>query len=126
MKLWLDDYRNAPDGSWHVARTVTEAIRCIHNFGSEIVEISLDHDISHYKEGDEFGYSCDETFWPVALFVGTVSDRLKLLGFTWTPKITVHSANVDAGKEMVILLDEYGLEAAHAPMGFAKDHEHPR
>lgn len=47
MKLYVDDIRNAPDETWTVARSVDSAISFISQFGAEIDEISLDHDISH-------------------------------------------------------------------------------
>jgi hypothetical protein len=38
-------FRNAPDESWTVARTITAAISAIATFHFDV--ISLDHDISH-------------------------------------------------------------------------------
>lgn len=41
MKLYVDDIRPAPEG-WQQARTVTDAIKFLSNFGNQVTEISLD------------------------------------------------------------------------------------
>lgn len=77
MKIWVDDFRDAPDDTWNVARTTEDAIRIIAMMGSHIREISLDHDIENRPE----------TFQPVAYFIG-----VKWKGKTHThPKVTIHS-----------------------------------
>jgi hypothetical protein len=43
-KLYLDDLRAPPDGSWTVARSVEAAWYHIHEYGLPI-EMSLDHDL---------------------------------------------------------------------------------
>lgn len=82
MKLFVDDYRKSPDG-WHLAKTITEAIRLL----SGIIywdAISLDHDII-YREG-KHAFS-EETFATVARYIALLpKDRL--------PKIVyIHTAN---------------------------------
>lgn len=141
-KLWIDDIRDAPDKSWTVVRTVTEAIRMIAKFRWDV--ISLDHDISHYekvgKEGwedvDQEVRACGETFQPVAYFLGEkywisrkMSDVDKLLAGGGIsdesvhlarplagPRIVIHSANPEGAREMQLILKDYGLEAPYEPI----------
>ena len=109
MKLFVDDIRPAPKG-WHLARTVTEAIRCLDTMVFE--EVSLDHDISHAVMMDNGGivsrpYPCGETFEPVARFM--VAAR-KSMGLINVEKVTVHTANpTGAQKLMRILEREYRI-----------------
>ena len=49
LKLFVDDIRPAHEG-YQQARTVTDAIKFLAMFGSEVDEISLDHDISYAVE----------------------------------------------------------------------------
>lgn len=108
MKLFVDDIRKCPKG-WHLARTVTEAIRIIDTV-DYLEEISIDHDISHDVSvpGSPImkPYPCGETFEPVVRFI------VRVYGLNWDveiPKITLHTANpVGAGK-MRELLQEVGL-----------------
>jgi hypothetical protein len=84
MKLWIDDIRDAPDDSWTVARTVTEAIRLITK--AQWDEISFDHDIEGSKE----------TYEAVAHFlawyyVANVSNRHVAPHFE--PLVMIHSGN---------------------------------
>lgn len=105
MKLWVDDIRNAPDDTWHVARTVLEAIRAIARYRTEITEISLDHDISHQVQIGNLSrpYPCDETFASVAYFIAVVYNEDS------QPKIFLHTANKVAGDEMVAMLLWHGI-----------------
>lgn len=104
MKLFIDDIRNAPDDSWTVARTVTEAIRALNRFSFD--EISLDHDISHQVTIGNLGrpYPCEECFCAVAYFIGSMSK-------TSTPKITLHTSNPVGADEMKAILKDYKLES---------------
>jgi hypothetical protein len=43
MRLFVDDMREVPDNTWHVARHVTDAIRILAT--QNVEEVSLDHDI---------------------------------------------------------------------------------
>ncbi len=79
MKLYIDDTRPAPDESWTLVRTITEAIRIIDEQWLNITEISLDYDC-----GDGV-----ETFEPVARFIDLKSSR----HFEGLPHITIHSQN---------------------------------
>lgn len=84
MKLFIDDIRDAPDDSWTVVRTITEAIRLLAT--QSVTEISLDHDISHMVSVGDVGrpFPCKETFEAVAWF---------LWQGTYQGKVTIHSAN---------------------------------
>lgn len=133
MKLWVDDIRNAPDDSWHVARTVNAAIRAMYRFKYEIKEISLDHDISHQIGMEELSrpYPCTETFQAVAYYIAElwmlernleVHGRKSGLHAATTgisPKITIHSSNPVGAREMKAILAESGIEAELRPMGRA-------
>ena len=104
-KLFVDDIRKAPDDSWHVVRTVTEAIRAIDRFEFDV--ISLDHDISHYEnldwdDCDQPVRECKETFAAVAYYIAAK------YGFSTdsshTPKVILHTANSVGGDEMAYIL----------------------
>lgn len=107
MKLYIDDIRAAPEG-WHLARTVTEAIRIL--AALEVAEVSIDHDISHrvMMEDTAHGsvvsrpYPCSETFEPVAWFLREMAKNRCL------PKITLHSANPAGAKTMAAILADCG------------------
>ena len=143
MKLFVDDIRNAPDDKWHVARTITEAIRCIRYYRDEIEEISLDHDISHQVGMGELSrpYPCGETYAAVAYFIGEVyEDRAnaKKAGVTITclgldcpertggecklvriPKIVIHSSNIIGVENIETVLAAYGIPSVIEMRGAA-------
>lgn len=105
MKLWVDDIRPAPADDWHIAKSVTEAIRALSNFDFEI--ISLDHDISHQVQVGRVSrpYPCEEGF-----SAGVID---------WNPKIIIHSSNQIAGDEIRKILEDYGLDAEFQRKGLA-------
>lgn len=107
MKLWVDDYRDAPDDTWHTARNVTQAISALYHFSTEFKEISLDHDIEHSVE----------TFLPVAMYIGLIKNNAvyHIWGLKWKPKITIHSINPVGSKEIQNVLAEYGLKSVRVP-----------
>lgn len=96
-KLWIDDVRDAPDGSWLVARKVEPAIKALRQFRP--TTISIDHDIENRPD--------DETFKPVAYFIGEMyyNDML------WADdlEVRVHSDNPVGAKEIIKILEDYGL-----------------
>lgn len=115
MKLFIDDIRNAPDESWTVARSVDSAISFISQFGDQIEEISLDHDISHQVGMGELSrpYPCVETFTAVARYMVEYylsDDRIK------NPKVTVHSSNPMGAKNIQFILQDFG-EVPYVPYG---------
>lgn len=116
MKLWVDDIRNAPDDTWHVARTALEAIRAIARYDFEV--ISLDHDISHQVTVGELGrpYPCAETFASVAYFIAE-KYHYEQDGSKTKPRIIIHSSNEVAGEEMKQVLHDAGFsQIDHVPM----------
>lgn len=120
MKLWVDDIRNAPDDTWTVARTVTSAIAIIAQWGNDMKEISLDHDISHQVSigtSLERPFPCEETFQAVAWFIAFRYSS------PFVPKITIHTSNpVGAATLDSILrtrLDFEKHELQHKHMGAA-------
>lgn len=104
MKLWVDDIRNAPDESWHVARTALEAIRAIARFDFEV--ISLDHDISHQVHMDTLSrpYPCAETFMSVAYYIALKYNMTDHPGAAVVPIVYLHTSNQVAGDEMYQVL----------------------
>lgn len=112
MKLYIDDIRNAPDDSWSVARTVTEAINFISMFGEQIEAISFDHDISYQLElnGVSRPYPSPETFIPVAHYVSEyyVNHNAKDAPY---PVCTIHSANPVGCEKIKAILNERDIDA---------------
>lgn len=95
MKLFVDDIRETPDDSWHVARTINEAIRFIARNKNNLDEISLDHDSA----------VSEETFQAVAYYIAARYAEIDGIMYH-TPKITIHSANPVGAKEIYnILID---------------------
>lgn len=121
VKLFVDDYRSVPDNSWHLAKTITEAIRILS--GPLPVEvISLDHDILlRHDRIDDFSYAVlqaakkwgyaittekseriamsDETFASVARYIALLpKERL--------PKVVyIHTANSHGARDMANILE---------------------
>ena len=94
MKLWLDDQRPAPRG-WVHARNYDEAVACIRQFGPQIVQVSLDHDLCPtHTAGD---YSDGRTGYDVLAF---------LLDQGLRPEIQFHTMNPEGLQRMTDLLDE--------------------
>lgn len=104
-KLYVDDFRDEPDATWIAARKVEQAIRLIATH--EFEEISLDHDIENRPD--------DETFKPVAYFIGEKYEGRAEYGQSY-PKITVHSVNPSGAKEIHAILKDYGLESEIKPV----------
>lgn len=123
MKLYVDDIREAPDESWTLCKTITEAASALYNFGSEITEISLDHDISFEVriEGIYRPFPSPDTFLPVAMLIGEMANGGVYLvhGAKWGLKVTIHSANPVGAERMQKMLQEYGIEPEIKPMGEA-------
>ncbi len=110
-KLWVDDYRDAPDDTWTVVRTPHEAIRLLAKF--EFEEVSLDHDIENRPD--------TETFQPVAYFLGLRWLYRTAVRDLWEVKVTIHSINPVGAREMQAILKDYGLVSAVEP--YAPDME---
>ena len=120
MKLFVDDIRNAPDETWHVARTAIEAIRAIARYDFEV--ISLDHDISHQVHLDELSrpFPCAETFASVAYYI-TAKYRpyLNAEKSPQFPRVILHTSNQVAGDEMARILEEADINIEKKYMGAA-------
>lgn len=109
MKLFVDDIRDAPDDTWHTVRTVTEAIRVIHNNTTKIKEVSLDHDISYpvNVNGLSRPYPSPETFHAVAYYIATT---YSLFDSVYLPKIILHTANPLGAHQMADTLSRFNVE----------------
>lgn len=117
MKLWVDDIRNAPDESWTVARSVDSAISFIQQFGTQITEISLDHDISHQVGMGEVSrpYPCVETFTAVARYMAEFYKET-VAEYNGVPKVTVHSSNPMGAKNIQFILKDFP-DVTYKPYG---------
>lgn len=106
LKLYVDDLRKEPAG-WHLARTVTEAIRIL-SMG-RVVHASLDHDISHSVQVGAVArpYPCEETFEPVAHYIALMS----MVPNVAVPRVTIHTANPAGALRMKGILADKGIEA---------------
>ena len=85
MRVFLDDERATPDG-WVRVYWPDEAIALLE--GSQVTEISLDHDLGD----DERGTGYDVILW--------IEEAVVLRGFV-PPKVLVHSANASAREKML-------------------------
>lgn len=103
-KLYVDDFRDPPDDSWTLVRKVQPAIKLIASFDFEV--ISLDHDIENRPD--------DETFQPVAYFIGQKYSRRGKYGEP--PKIIIHSVNPSGAKEIYNILKDYGINSEIKPV----------
>lgn len=99
MKIWVDDERPAPDGTWFHARTASDALRVLAAYRSvrdnpltqnvRVECISLDHDLGG-----------DDTTRPVVLWMAENN--------FWPDKVYVHTANV-VGREWIEgMVNRYG------------------
>lgn len=93
IKLFVDDWRDPPPG-WHLAVTITEAIRLLE--GGFVDVLSLDHDIQVSALSSVFS---EETYATVARYVAVMpKDRL--------PKVVYfHTANDGGAALMGDILD---------------------
>ena len=93
IRLWVDDQRPAPAG-WLHARTYAEAVRSIRDFGPELAEVSLDHDLNPaHSSGD---YTDRRTGYDVLAF---------LLHEGLRPVIHFHTMNPEGLRRMMDLLE---------------------
>lgn len=121
MKLYVDDLRKCPEG-WTLARTNTDAIRFLY-WNSPLEEISIDHDICVPFAGElsdgvrrrlQIG---QETFQPVVYYICIMPYEKR------PKKVTIHTANVQAGKQMVALLEDSGIFATYQQGSYTIDLE---
>lgn len=113
----MDDLRN-PDEfvgeGWHWAKTVTEAIRVLD--GVEVIEVSLDHDITHAILPNDAPRPsliyqpvvCPETYEAVARFIA----RMPVNGMI----VRIHTANPDGAKRMQNVLESRGWKVESVRM----------
>lgn len=108
MKVFVDDLRLAPDNTWTLVRTNTEAIRLLAT--GHVEAISIDHDIcvpnvefigKAVRKRLKFG---EETFQPVVYYIAAMKpeDRPKT--------IRIHTANPAGGMRMAGILNDVGVE----------------
>lgn len=114
-KLYIDDIRSPKDDSWHIARTITDAISAIDIFDFEV--ISLDHDISHQVEmlGMSRPYPCNENYTAVAMFIKekymyAVEARVSGKSVEGIPKIIIHTENPAGAVRLASILKDFEVE----------------
>ena len=102
IKLFVDDFRSAPEG-WHLAKTITEAVRILSG-PIYCSVVSLDHDIIFETTNRKVGFS-DENFATVARFIALMpKERL--------PEIVyIHTANPTGARDIEQILD--GIVTTH-------------
>lgn len=109
MKLYVDDLRECPDG-WHLARTITEAIRLLSY--ARTTEVSLDHDI-HHASGDTTivqARACPETFEAVAWYLAAIK---------FPGQVFIHTANPAGALRMAGILQDAGVSVQiNEPRGY--------
>lgn len=103
MKLWIDDFRDAPDVSWTEARKVESAINAVLQFRPSV--ISIDHDIENRPD--------DETFKPVAHVIGLLYQHDAFFADDLT--VVIHSDNPVGARQLQGILTSYGVEAPWEP-----------
>lgn len=96
MKLFLDDLRFPPDGSWQVARSFESAIWLIQNVGHPCVEISFDHDLG---DGVPTGYDFAKQLIEM--------DIDGIFELSLVKRLHVHSANPVGAMNIVSILRSY-------------------
>lgn len=121
MKLWLDDYRTAPDG-WRWVKTVADAQLLL---ATGMVEIaSLDHDLGACeacmggKTPDEWLIETDFRTAPHCTHVGTGYDLCLWIVETghWPQqKPNVHSQNEVGAARMRAVIDRWFGHPAQGP-----------
>lgn len=102
MWLYVDDLRACPEG-WHLARTVSEAIRILAT--RPVKQVSIDHDIAYQgRHGMEL-----ETFEGVAWYLAAmcVDDRPE--------RVIIHTGNPMAAERMAKIMVEAGLSVVISP-----------
>jgi hypothetical protein len=120
MKLYVDDLRKCPEG-WTLARTNTEAIRLLAT--GYVEEISIDHDICTPFSGEisepvrKRLMIGQETFQPVVYYIVAMNPEFR-------PKIiNMHTANVGAGRMMIQLMEQHGIQATYQEGSYIIDLE---
>ena len=96
FKVYVDDLRIAPKG-WVLARTITSAIRLLHDFKVDVV--SLDHDIVHIDSRGVFtGKHQDECFITVARYIVNMPKLYR------PNTVIIHTANPIGAKSLESVL----------------------
>lgn len=121
MKLYLDDYRPAPDG-WVLVKTVALAQALLAS--GAVVEASLDHDLGACdacmggKSVDEWLMDTDFRTAPHCTHIGTGYDLCLWMVETghWpAQKPIVHSQNEEGAARMRGLIDRWFGQPAQGP-----------
>ncbi|MBS9532361.1 hypothetical protein KIH27_02020 [Mycobacterium sp. M1] len=88
MKLFVDDLRDPPDGSWTVARTSSAALEILRS-GIPVIELSLDHDLGG-----------EDTTRPIVLHLAEHGG--------WPKIVRVHTANPVGAEWLTGMINRYG------------------
>jgi hypothetical protein len=99
VKLWLDDKRTPPDGSWRWVTTPDAAIELLEE--NEVGLISFDHDLGFEGERELSGYTV--LLW--------IEEAVALRGYE-PPEMLVHSANPPGHERLLRGIDAVMRRAA--------------
>lgn len=113
MKMWLDDVRPAPDGTWVLTKNVDEAITFLEKCrleGKTITLASLDHDLGgmayNFCAACRATVTSQEAFHEIFIHgckhmkVGRVVVEWMRENVFWPATIVIHSWNSEGAKRM--------------------------
>lgn len=103
VRLWIDDLRDPGEG-WVWVKNNTQAISYLATWSDMVEEVSIDHDICHFREVGigQFKVACDETFQATARYIAAVKPaNLK--------RIVLHSGNPDGRAAIAAILRPLGV-----------------
>lgn len=103
LKLFVDDWRKPPIG-WHLAKTITEAIRILSG-PSDIEAVSLDHDIRKEVMHLSDSYDNTQNAFSVETFA-SVAHYIAIMPKEKLPKIVYfHTSNPIGAEDMAKILE---------------------
>ncbi len=99
IKLWIDDIRPMPEAFTHHCLNASSAIEFIQNNATNIVAISLDHDLSEFnKNGEELTGNTVAQFIEESLYFNNVS-------FPNSVDFYIHSSNPTGRKNIIATIN---------------------
>lgn len=97
LRLWHDDVRQPPDGSWVWAQTNAQAVALLAT--GDVVEASLDHDLGMENGLVLVKWMCEAGYVP--------------------EKVTIHSWNPSGARRMAAVLEDHGHRCVVEPFRIA-------
>lgn len=99
MKIFVDDVRPAPPG-WTLVTNYWDAVDILHQYWYVLEELSLDHDISSFRDGREYTGN-DIVNW--------MEGKAHAVGGYPKFSVTIHSMNQEGAERMARGLFQMGL-----------------